>query len=298
MKERQVPRNKMTFSQAEGIEPVPEPMALGQLSEDLRISLWNLTYEKLRKSISKHPRFNHVYLINPWYQILYDHHVFSLHKSADEFSNMFSTNAEITKSLFIKGAFNKVLDFLEFVFRHRSCPSGFSYTIEEALRQHKCSYTITLIEGIPTIVPITLPEQAESFKKDFHMLESGPFGGARSHLRTSATYINNGDFAGSIRESIHAVESIARCLSPNGATSLKAALKILSGKGVTLHPALEQGIIKFYGYTSDQDGIRHAMLENQTSDVNEEEAVFMFGACVSFSAYLVSKARKVGLFSG
>ena len=48
------------------------------------------------------------------------------------------------------------------------------------------------------------------------------------------------------------------------------------------------------GYTSDEDGIRHALLEEQEK-VDIADAVFMFGACTSFTAYLVNKARTAGL---
>ena len=271
-------------------------MALGKLSKELRTLLWSHTYQNLRTSVKRD--FFDEFLVNPWHKILYDHHVFLLHKPADEFGSNFKTITEIIKSLFIQADFNKVLDFLEFVLRHNSVPHGFLDIVEETLREHKCAYIVMLIEDIPTIIPVVLPEQTESVKRDFQVLESGPFRGARSHLRTSAVCINKGDLAGSVRESIHAVESIARCLDPNGSTSLKSALQALSNKGVTLHPALKQGIVKFYGYTSNQDGIRHALLEKETSDVDEEEAIFMFGACLSFSAYLVSKARKAGLSLG
>ena len=125
------------------------------------------------------------------------------------------------------------------------------------------------------------------------MLRSGPFEGARSHLRKSAECIKNGSLAESVRESIHAVESVARSLDAGAATSLKPALNALSQK-VALHGAFKKGIENLYGYTSDEDGIRHALLEEQ-ANVDIDDAVFMFGACTSFAAYLVNKARKAGL---
>ena len=154
-----------------------------------------------------------------------------------------------------------------------------------------CAYMV--VEDGPTIIPIALPEQRESIQKAFQVLRSGPFEGARSHLRKSAECINNGDLAGSIRESIHAVESVARRLDTDAATSLKPALDALSQK-VDLHPAFKLGIENLYGYTSDEDGVRHAHLDGE-ANVDIDDAVFMFGACTSFVAYLVNKARKAGL---
>jgi hypothetical protein len=34
-----------------------------------------------------------------------------------------------------------------------------------------------------------------------------------------------------------------------------------------------------YGYTSDQKGIRHPLLDDGTADVDEADAMFMIGAC-------------------
>lgn len=61
-----------------------------------------------------------------------------------------------------------------------------------------------------------------------------------------------------------------------------------------LHGAFKSGIEKLYGYTSNESGIRHS-LSDATTTVDGADAVFMFGACASFAAYLVEKARGVGI---
>ena len=88
-----------------------------------------------------------------------------------------------------------------------------------------------------------------------------------------------------MRESIHAVESVARQLAPGSSKSLKQALNSLEDSG-RLHHALRDAIDKLYGYTSDEEGIRHPLIENATSPVGQDEAVFMLGACASFASYL------------
>ena len=49
-----------------------------------------------------------------------------------------------------------------------------------------------------------------------------------------------------------------------------------------------------YGYTNDEQGIRHALLDRDAADVGLDEALFMFGACASFAAYLTQKHRQAG----
>jgi len=59
-----------------------------------------------------------------------------------------------------------------------------------------------------------------------------------------------------------------------------------------LHPALKEAFIKLYGYTCDEPGIRHALLDRETARVGIDEAVFMFGACASFASYLRRKHKR------
>ena len=225
-----------------------------------------------------------------WIGILYDYHTSFLHQPADDFNLRFYTPK--IKDLFLSGGYNRVFDFLQFVLRHGSASTEFFPSVAFALEEYRCAYTV-VEEDDPTIVPIALPEQKEFLQEAFQVLRSGPFEGARSHLRKSAEYINNGDWADSVRESIHAVESVACRLDEDAETSLTPALDVLSQK-IVLHGAFKKGIENLYGYKSDEKGIRHALLEEK-ANVDTADAVFMFGACTSFAAYLVNKARKAGL---
>ncbi len=69
---------------------------------------------------------------------------------------------------------------------------------------------------------------------------------------------------------------------------LPDALKLLE-KENGLHPALKEGFIRLYGYTSDEKGIRHALLESDNKDVGVDEALFMFSACAAFVSFLARK---------
>ena len=119
-------------------------------------------------------------------------------------------------------------------------------------------------------------------------LHEGGLGPSVSHLHKASALINQGDWAGSIRESIHAVESVARQLDPEASRTLGPALKSLE-RGRGLHSALRTGFDKLYGYTSDEQGIRHALLDQADARVGRDEAVFMLGACASFASYLWRK---------
>ena len=295
MTEQPLDRRKLTFSQAEGIDPLPQPAKLGELPEMARNRLWKLIYESMEQSRIDNVIGGPSFVGEPWRSILYDYHV-DQNGAADEFDCGFDTRTSALKKLVLGGLFNRVFDFLEFVMRHQggkksSRRRAFGPALESVLKKYQCAYTV--VNG-DTIVPVALPEQRESMKRAFDTLKLGSFKGAREHLRKSAKNLNAGDYADSVRNSIHAVESAARRLDADAAKSLKPALDALARNGVNLHPAFKRGIENLYGYTSDEDGIRHALLEKEAK-VDVEDATFMFGACSSFAAYLVNKARKAEL---
>ena len=118
--------------------------------------------------------------------------------------------------------------------------------------------------------------------------------GAREHLKDAAIHLSYGNFADSIRESIHAVEAVARTLVKTGA--LEEALKSLERNEV-IHQALKKGFSHIYGYTNDEKGIRHPLLNDSHAKVDEADAMFMIGACASFVSYMLNKARKAGILS-
>ncbi len=305
MTDQKIDRRKLTFSQAEGIDPFPQSAALGELPKKARNALWTCIYESLKRSSTPPAEGPSSYrrVLNSWRSILYEYHVYYLDEPADEFSDLLDKQIQEMKDLFLHGAYNKIFDFLQIAMRYRERSGGLFYSkgwaipfykvVASVLEECMCAYTV-IDDEVPTIVPIALPEQKESIEAAFTVLKSGPFDGAREHLRKSAQCMNSNDLPGSVRESIHAVESVARRLDSGAATTLQPALTALSKNNVALHPAFKIGIEKLYAYTNDEEGIRHALVDGD-ANVDTEDAVFMFGACASFSAYLVNKARKAGL---
>ena len=52
---------------------------------------------------------------------------------------------------------------------------------------------------------------------------------------------------------------------------------------------MKEGFVKLYGYTSDEHGIRHSMLD--IPDIGFAEAKFMLVACSAFANFLIDSAR-------
>ena len=86
------------------------------------------------------------------------------------------------------------------------------------------------------------------------------------------------------------MESICQQITGETNAELGKAIKKLK-EILPIHGALEQGFIKLYGYTSNDDGIRHAMMEEDNLD--QEDALYMLISCSSFVSYLMVKWDKL-----
>jgi hypothetical protein len=62
-----------------------------------------------------------------------------------------------------------------------------------------------------------------------------------------------------------------------------------------IHGALKKGFLALYGFTSDEQGIRHPLLDKEAPAVDEADAMFMIGACSAFLSYLTNKSRATDL---
>jgi hypothetical protein len=281
-------RKKLSFAQAEGVEPLPSQLQLREVSPELRAVLWNTIHHALVGNTVR-GSYGPPHLEKPWSTILKDEHVYRLHKMADDFINNAKGLIQETRVIFEQGDYVAIFGWLEFVLKHPACPPDLHRQIEASLRYSRAAYRVV---DKQVICPIASGAEHSTIVKAFADLEASQFHGARAHLRNAATNLTAGEFADSVRESIHAVESVCRTLDPSA--DLSKALARLEQK-ISIHPAMKKGFTSLYGYASDEDGIRHALLEGGEAKVDEADALFMMGACAAFVSYLLNKARTNGL---
>ncbi len=89
------------------------------------------------------------------------------------------------------------------------------------------------------------------------------------------------------------MEAVCQYITGNRKSTLGEGIKALKDRGVQIHPALEKSWLAAYGYTSDADGIRHA-LEGE-STVDQARARYFLVTCAAFVSLLLSQAALVGL---
>ena len=282
---------KLTFSQAQGYEEIPGPLKLGELPQEARTQIWNVFYRHLDQSTETWGLGGR-WIAGVWQEILRAKHLWHDNLPLDEWSTDFGPIAQKLRADIETMPFNKVFDLLQFVFRHPKCPPAFVGMMMYVFAECRLAYNIDKGEP-PAIIPSSTEEEGNTIIQSLNTLRDGGLTGSEKHLRNACECINNADWAASVRESIHTVESVARILAPD-TRNLKKALASINDHG-GLHPALGDAFIKLYGYTSSEQGLRHPLLDSGEAKVGMDEAVFMLGACASFASYLWRKHQSGGV---
>lgn len=137
-------------------------------------------------------------------------------------------------------------------------------------------------------VPITDETELEEIKTAMH----SEFDAVDTHISKALSLYSdrdNPDYENSIKESISAVESMCCIITgmTGGSATLGAALKKLEDNGVVIHEAMKSAFRQLYGYTSDENGIRHGGIDFKKAP--EEDARYMLVSCSAFVNYLKDK---------
>jgi hypothetical protein len=131
-----------------------------------------------------------------------------------------------------------------------------------------------------------ITDEEEVSEIDLALQKTG--GPVRTHLRRALELLSDRekpDYRNSIKESISAVESLTAVVLGQKGT-LGQLIKKLEDE-IGLHPALRAAFSSLYGYTSDESGIRHAILESKT--VGFEDAKFFLVVCSAFANFVMAK---------
>ena len=288
-----------TFSQRYGYEPLPEPMRLEQISDELRREIWNATRIFLEKiAISSHYSERHFnYNVKQCIEIILGK---LLKKPEDEIDTELEAVLLQFKTIILRHPFNEVFDFFEYFFKYindrvhsinHNLLSDYRGSIQGLFDEYAAAYRLDTSKRPFQFIPRSSKEEGEAVQQAIETIQEAGMDNASNYLRKAAGKINKSQFSEAVRDSIDAVESVARRIAPKSST-LGGALKSLAKNGLLSNNELKDGFEKLYAYTNSEEGVRHPKVFKDSSDVGLDEAVFMFGACASFAAYLVSKHRQ------
>jgi hypothetical protein len=219
---------------------------------------------------------------DPWRTFVRSYFVQRAHCDVDAFDHDRRALLNFVKSEIYGTTYLKVLGFVDFVIRSPQCPRDYYLGVEAVLNHTHAAYRI--VDRL--IVPISSEENAAAISAALAAAAAHPAKGPNTHLRSAANELTGGDWAGAIRESIHAVEAVAKVIEPS-ADMLGPALAKLETRGL-MNGAQKKAFSALYGYTSDTEGVRHALTLEAKAAVTEQDAMFMFGACVAFVGYFLS----------
>ncbi|HUW46252.1 MAG TPA: hypothetical protein VMW50_10725 [Dehalococcoidia bacterium] len=277
------------FSQRHGFEPVKDTIQLNDMDDALRTGLWNaLTIVFWPEA----PNYNRVKSHNQLYALFAELWVDYFKKPLDTLPYEWSRALKEVREYFFKYPWYCVYNFVEFAaenYPNESQTKMFVSYCNDILKRELSGYRFIGKK----IVPITSEEEITEIEEALKPTET--LRPVAIHLETALDFLSDRespDYRNSIKESISAVESTCRLIAGDDKAKLNQALRVIKDK-IGLHRALEKAFDSLYGYTSDEDGIRHALLDEP--DLDFEDARFMLVSCAAFINYLKSKSSKAGI---
>ncbi|MBN3875588.1 MULTISPECIES: AbiJ-NTD4 domain-containing protein [unclassified Nostoc] len=271
-----------TFSQRRGLKPISEIIQIDSMNDDLRNSLWNVLsanflLEYSEKSAFTSMRYSGIDIDN-FLKHLWENY---FKHPLDNLPSGSGASVYQLLKYFQKCQWNEVYDFLEITMNYFKSPKLVE-DINSVLEREMAGYRF--VGGVFT--DITNEQEIEMLEQ---AVDDKNFPAVSSHLKRSLTLMSdreNPDYRNSIKESISAVESVAKAITGKPKATLADALKVLEVSH-NLHPTLKNSFLILYGYTSDEGGIRHAMLTEP--DITVADAKLFLLLCTSFINYLKSK---------
>lgn len=277
----------LNFSQAQGYEPLPQPLVLGELNLDARVRLWSLLYQ--------HAVVSGLVMLS-WQEILATLHVEFFALPIDTYYVAPEYLTRMYKPFIMerdqqngwKTPFNHIFDLFQNIMRRLEYPENFIQSVNTVFKECRLAYVVNQ-EYPVTILPAATDQEGQALLSTMNHLRGIGLSAASEYLRKAGDLINQGMWADSIRESINAVESVARQIAPGTRTPVTLGRALNSLEKERIIPSeLKVALDKLYQY-SNQPGIRHAVLDNKRAQTGQDEAVFMLGACASVASYLWRK---------
>lgn len=278
------------FSQRIGKTPIKNVIQTDSIDEDLKNALWNgLTFFYWDDKVQ-----NDWIVINPndVVNLLTKSWIHFFKNRLDEMPKSFNRLQAVIKKFFYSCEWYHIYDFVEFIPLNYT-PDHYCQTNENFIEYCNNVFERELsayrfVNG--KLTQISSKDEVEAIEEALNITDN--LKPVKTHLNRALELFSDRktpDYRNSIKESISAVESYCSILTGNPKATLGQALKQIE-KDNNIHSALKNSFSNLYGYTSDADGIRHALLNDD--NLNQEDAKFMLVACSAFINYLRQKEAK------
>lgn len=278
-----------TFSERHGYKEVRTLVQRESLDDDTRLELWNLLavlpreFDKFYQDPTEHGILEALWI---WY----------FKKARDEMPYD-SMVWKLVKEAILTRDWNEVLDLVEQFMKHwdrletdRSAKlkKVFLQALNQRFEDELVGYRMIGLE----ITPVDSTAEADAISGA--LSDTDALAGARHALDRAVELLADRatpDYPNSIKESISAVEAVVKKVTGEG--TLGRGLTKLESAGLTIHPALKGAWSQMYGWTSNDDGIRHGGVA--AADADQALAKYVLVTCSAFVSYLIEEGRKAGL---
>jgi hypothetical protein len=220
------------------------------------------------------------------FPLIYIYYDSFLKQSVDAIPEDLNKSIKSIRQNFISFDWHMVYSFIEFTLANlpEFCQKQeFINQINIVMQRENSAYKV--INNL--VSEITSEQEIQSIEEAIQ--SSKKLIGVQQHLQAALKLMTDRttpDYRNSIKESISAVESLCKTIMGTDKATLGQVLKSLEDSH-GLHSALKSSMSSLYGYTSDADGIRHAMLEEST--LSFIDAKFMLVSCTNFINYVINK---------
>lgn len=274
----------MKFSQRIGKTPIRDILQTDNIDEVLKNRLWNNVQQDFLRILTDDDSIQvYKFIWTDFFANPIDEFPSGLH------GNYIPQNNKYLKIWFFSTEWYNIYDLIEFI---AFLDSQINYTdfIEKCninLKWEASGFRIV----DRNIVQITSEEEIKEIESALKI--STRWNPVNKHLETALKYLSDRktpDYRNSIKESISAIESFCKIISGDNKATLGRALQQIEQKW-EIHKSLKNAFSALYGYTSDEGGIRHSLLENG-KEITFEDAKFMMVSCSSFINYLKIKIDK------
>jgi len=281
----------MQFSERYGYKKVRENIQIESMDEPLRNGLWNVLTSTLWSQVEFSQWGNDLGLnsnseIRSLCRRLWINH---FKKPVDQLSDSWVKVQKELRQYFFSCEWFEVYDFIEFVARNYNrgnFKENFPRLCNIILEREVSAFRF--VSGV--ISKITEQHEID----EIELALENARGPTRTHLNRALELLSDRqapDYRNSIKEAISAVESlVAEVVGEKG--TLGQLIKKLQDE-IELHPALGSAFSNLYGYTSDADGIRHALMDAEKAGF--EEAKFFLVVCSAFITFVDAKFGKKGV---
>jgi len=249
------------------------------MDEGLRNRIWNqyknYYIDKLTIQVNGDIQFQKDY---DFYLRMYDEYFKS---SVKPRTNLYHIQ-DIVHSNFFNFEWYEIYDFIEYaseIYHNNQVNEEFKNKVNNVLKAEMSAYRFVDGYIAPIIDDIEIKEIEEALNIEYN--------GAKRHLSNALEFLSdreNPDYPNSIKESISAVEAVAKNITGKE-TDLSKCLKVMD---LDLNKQFKTAMDNMYGWTCKEDGIRHGHTGEELK-TSFDEAKYMLVTCSAFVNYMIAK---------